>query len=105
MNLHLSSKSLVAVSLALMALTLTGCPDTSLNPPRDGGDGGDGGPVGRLKVVQTIVGAQDSKVSSVEDLVVGADGKHVYVSAYAAGDLGTFDRRGTDGALTRRYSD
>src|ERR1700734_2464608 len=97
------SNPLAALPLALMAVMLAGCPDTSVDvePPAPI-------PVGKLKLVQTIVGSPqtdaavtyDPDVSSTRDFVLSPDDQELYITSWQ-GNLLTFDRSATDGTLAR----
>jgi WD40 repeat protein len=92
-------KQLAALPLALMAVVLAGCPDTSVNPQ---------GPVGMVKLVQTLAASDDADTTldpdatQIRDFVLSFDDEKIYASSFQGAVL-TFDRSPLDGSLARSY--
>jgi 6-phosphogluconolactonase (cycloisomerase 2 family) len=95
-------KQLAALPLVLAAGVLAGCPDTSVSPPGSGG--GSAGPVGRVKLIQTLVSAADPDADNLNNFVVSPNGKKVYAGSWAGGKVLSFDRSPLDGSLARAYA-
>jgi 6-phosphogluconolactonase (cycloisomerase 2 family) len=91
-----------ALPLVLVAAMLAGCPDTTESAGAGGG-GHPAGPVGRVKLVQTLVSSDDPDVDLLRDFVVSPNGKKVYVATWN-GNVLSFDRSPLDGSLARAYA-
>jgi hypothetical protein len=97
MSSRLPLKPFAALPLALMAVALAGCPDTS-----ETGAGGSS-PGGKLTLVQTLVASDDPEITLTRDFVLSPDDKELYAATWN-GEILTFDRSPTDGSLTRKYA-
>src|SRR5262249_54766190 len=108
MNPSLSLPRFAALPLALVSVALAGCPDVTEYP----GDGGSvkpsdpakqPGPVGKLKLVQTMVQSDDALVTSMSNFVVSPSDEKIYATSWD-GRVITFDRSPADGSLGRMYT-
>src|SRR5262249_28654804 len=88
---------LFTLPAALLAVALTGRPGVTENPypaPQ--------GPVGKVKLVQTVLAADDPQIHGFYNFFLSPSGERLYATSWLGG-LMTFDRSAEDGSLTRAY--